>query len=319
MMKNTLRTILLTCLLTLLMCLPGCIEWNTGNEFQQNTVTIEGKGTFTSIQRAIENATEGDILHVGRGIYNETLIIETPITLIGENAANTIIASSDTSYDYRHVLIYANNCVIDGFTIESQSKPINNQGISVQSSNNTLTNLTISDYTYGIYFASKSENNILSHNNLSGNYYAIYLSQADHNNIINNNITGNSHYGIYISSGNSNYIANNLITNTGNGSRIKGARDNRITRNVFSHNYRALYFCCSAKDNIVYYNAFIDNKIQADDSIGNQWDLDTLGNYWDDYNGTDADNDGIGDTPYIIHYYQRIQDNYPLMNRPSDL
>jgi hypothetical protein len=31
-----------------------------------------------------------------------------------------------------------------------------------------------------------------------------------------------------------------------------------------------------------------------------------LGNYWDDYKGTDADVDGIGDTHYI-------SDDYPLM------
>lgn len=39
-----------------------------------------------------------------------------------------------------------------------------------------------------------------------------------------------------------------------------------------------------------------------------------LGNYWDDYTGTDADNDGIGDTPYRI-YYSDINDEYPLMER----
>jgi len=36
-----------------------------------------------------------------------------------------------------------------------------------------------------------------------------------------------------------------------------------------------------------------------------------LGNYWDDYNGSDDDNDGIGDAPYYID--EDNNDTYPLM------
>ena len=39
----------------------------------------------------------------------------------------------------------------------------------------------------------------------------------------------------------------------------------------------------------------------------------TIGNYWSDYNGTDTDKDGIGDTPYQID--QNTTDTRPLMNR----
>ena len=317
MMTNALRTILLTCFLTLLMCLPGCIEWN--NETEQNTVTIEGKGTFTSIQSAIDNASDGDILYVSRGTYNETLIINKPISLIGENRDNTIITSNDSYFDYKNIVIKVDNCTINRFTIVAESKPSDAKAIAVQSSNNVLTNLTIADYAYGIYLGSRSEQNNISNNHLDGNDYALYLTQADHNSIISNTITGSSRYGIYISSSNSNYIADNHFTHNGNASRIKGASNNRVTHNVFSQNYRAVYFCCNAKNNFVYYNVFLNNTIHADDSIGNHWDMDTLGNYWDDYNGTDDDGDGIGDIPYTIQYYRAIKDSYPLISRPADL
>jgi hypothetical protein len=39
-----------------------------------------------------------------------------------------------------------------------------------------------------------------------------------------------------------------------------------------------------------------------------------LGNYWDDYTGSDLDNDGIGDTPYMTDI-DTDKDNYPLMSR----
>ena len=38
-----------------------------------------------------------------------------------------------------------------------------------------------------------------------------------------------------------------------------------------------------------------------------------LGNYWDDYEGTDADGDGIGDTDYSIYSEKDECDDYPLM------
>lgn len=42
------------------------------------------------------------------------------------------------------------------------------------------------------------------------------------------------------------------------------------------------------------------------------WDNGSIGNYWSDYNGTDANGDGIGDTPYVLDADN--QDRYPLMN-----
>jgi hypothetical protein len=36
------------------------------------------------------------------------------------------------------------------------------------------------------------------------------------------------------------------------------------------------------------------------------------GNYWSDYNGSDADHDGIGDTQHMV--FENVVDHYPLMN-----
>jgi len=44
----------------------------------------------------------------------------------------------------------------------------------------------------------------------------------------------------------------------------------------------------------------------------NIWDNGFEGNCWSDYNGTDGDGNGIGDTPYIIN--ENNQNNYPLVN-----
>jgi hypothetical protein len=75
-----------------------------------------------------------------------------------------------------------------------------------------------------------------------------------------------------------------------------------------------------AFDTRVYHNNFINNtSLLAVDTSTVSWDdgYPSGGNFWGDYNGTDANGDGIGDQPYLIGT-SGFTDNYPLMKRYED-
>jgi parallel beta-helix repeat protein len=109
-------------------------------------------------------------------------------------------------------------------------------------------------------------------------------------------------------------ILGNVMANCKYGIAISGAHGNNITSNTVmdcTYGIRILY---STENNTVYHNNFISNVQQVNmTGVNTVWDggYPSGGNYWSNYNVTDSDGDGIGDTPYIIDEYNR--DNYPLM------
>ena len=74
-----------------------------------------GAGNYTSIQIAIYAANSGDTVFVYNGTYYEHISINKQIYLIGENRDTTII----DGYERGNVLmIFSNNCIIKGFSIQ---------------------------------------------------------------------------------------------------------------------------------------------------------------------------------------------------------
>jgi len=70
----------------------------------------------------------------------------------------------------------------------------------------------------------------------------------------------------------------------------------------------------------IWLNRFVNNAGEnARDNSGTgdtSWDKGGIGNYWDDYGGDDANDDGIGDNPYSISGTGGSQDNFPLIKCP---
>lgn len=134
------------------------------------------------------------------------------------------------------------------------------------------------------------------------------------------NITlGNNHINV------TNAFSNESYTSFFGGLTLFESTGNTITDSTL-YNDTCGILLCRSDNNTFYHNAFIDNDRSAisdrDNPLENvssgyfsrsSWDNSLEGNCWSDYNGTDANSDGIGDTPYIID--QNNTDQYPLIGK----
>ena len=111
-----------------------------------------------------------------------------------------------------------------------------------------------------------------------------------------------------------NKIANNIIKRCRCGIALELWANNCdiFQNNIEENSFGVMIYSIKSNNNIIYENNFIRNYHNGYDDSKGQWSHNSRGNYWDDYNGTVNDGDGIGDTPYNING-GTTQDEYPLV------
>jgi len=208
---------------------------------------------------------------------------------------------------YAEIVVQKSNVVIDGagYTLQGPYNGTYESAFVIGEGPNQVSNDTEVPYSIGVDLA----------------FPSVVGLTVENLNIKNFSI------GMYIWTTN-NTLTENAITDSIVGILLSGS-NNRITRNYVARNTQGIFFGWSnATGGIpegieISHNSFDSNKQHLSGCVCEDynlteavhtWDDGEEGNYWSDYNGTDANNDGIGDTRYEIDPLN--VDRYPLMNSP---
>ncbi len=221
-----------------------------------------GENNYTTIQEAIDAASNGYTIYVYPGNYNESVVINKSISLIGieKEGERPII---DGGGNRTAVNIIADGCVIKNFKIVNhgnfgEDKPGFGIRVTYSNHNQIVNNTIICDFTP--LFMRNSSFNLISGNTITGgNWVALHLFVYCYNNtIIYNNISHNP-YAIGIDFGDSNNtVAWNIITHNYHGIDFIGSNNN-ISHNIISYNRQCGIMFSDGSHNKILYNEICHN------------------------------------------------------------
>lgn len=210
-----------------------------------------GPGNYSKIQDAIDNANSGDIIRVYAGPYYENVVINKPVTLIGNGTGNTII-NGGGSGDVVHVT--ADWVNITKFSIRNSGSDWYDAGIE-------------------IYYSDHCK---IEYCNFHNNERGIYLEYSSYNIIRNNSCDSNPwREGIQLSYSSNNFFENNIISNNWDGILLSSSSSNTFTNNIFSNNQEAIAIDLSS-DNILYNNSMSSCGLRIFGVSLSEWNTHTI-------------------------------------------
>lgn len=207
-----------------------------------STLYVGGTGpnNYTRIQDAINNASRGDKIVVYYGTYNESIVLDKQLSLIGveENGRKPLIEGGGRNFV---VCVTANGCCFRGFKVLNYGNF--STGIIMFSNFNLIDNNSIQCYDVGgeRYLvgisASYSSYNIISGNVVSGaTRVGIWLYLSSHDNLISQNSISQNNIGIKVESfcDNTTIIRNEILENKWGG--VLGGGYNGSKNLTIAHN-----------------------------------------------------------------------------------
>lgn len=304
----------------------GKVELDGDN--QGTVITIKADNSIIRGMHITHSGTSHDAVDAGISLEANDCVIENNqldnvlfgVQLKQANGnlvKNNTISSLDRDISIRGDGIrmwYSNDNRIEKNTINNARDFASNN-----SSDNVIIGNSIKNSRIGMEFI-YSNNNEVANNTINDNVTGIVLIYSNGLNIHDNEIahmrklTG---AGLSFKESAEVTVANNTIAHCAVGLQANSPLDphNRMIAegNLFTYNVLGMYFYGEKGGHIIRNNRFVNNFTDALGS-GSMTIRDNVwkGNYWDNYQGFDKDNNGIGDKPHDVYLYsERIWANNP--------
>lgn len=244
----------------------------------------------------------------------------------GHNAVirNNVITSKDLDLPRRGDPIriwYSQDVLIEGNEI-TKGRDV----VLWYSERVTVRDNEVSDGRYGLHFM-YCDDATIEYNTLLDNSVGAFFMYSRRVTVQHNTIAGNrgpSGYGVGMKDMDDAIIRENIFLDNRVGVHLDTSPREvdsfgRYDGNVFAYNDIGVGMMPSVRRNEFSNNSFVDNEEQVavgggGQLKGNIWSVNGQGNYWSDYAGYDADDDGTGD---LVYKSDRLFEN--LMQREPSL
>jgi len=389
-MKTRLISLLLTLVLTF--SFFGNALGQVSPDLTHKRFVVSPDGIYTTLESALNEARDGDVIEVRGGVYHTSLVIKKSVTLEGVGAP---VIDGDGLGTV--MTLAAPDILVRGFDIRNSGNEPDrdHSGIIIQAPRVTVENNRLYEVLFGI-FVEQANEAVIRNNDITSKaeydlgrkgdairlwYSENVLVEKNHLHdardvviwyspkvIVRDNIIENGRYGIHLMYANGARVENNIVHRNSvgiytmysngvvlHGNDIRGQRgpsgyalgfkdasnvdvsnnivvDNRsgvfldntpfepqsysnFKNNIFAFNDIGVIVMTAVHGNLFEGNTFWENieqvALQGNGLMDkNLWQK----NYWSDYSGFDANNDGLGDVPYRSeHFFENLTDRAPML------
>ena len=237
------------------------IAFVAGTSIYLSADEIQVPSQFSTIQEAIYNSEENDVVTVAPGEYPETLEINHPITLRAASPGTVLISPEQTT-DPVITIASTTGVSIEGLTIEGGLN-----GIRVESGSLQAVNLTLVSQFGPAILSIRSEISVLNSNIGPSMDIGIAVKDGSTAFIEQNTLTQTSWAGIDVSTSTDIRIINNTIINTqplrglfGQGISIRNGSSARISGNTIMGSAETGVVVKMFSDAVIDANTISDNR-----------------------------------------------------------